>query len=97
MRSCNEASHLASKAMDVKLPWRERLELSLHLAMCDSCRGYVRDLKRLRRKVRQVGKSGKIFLSESVWLSERSRKRIEYTLRKAWAADESHDSDKQTR
>lgn len=80
MLTCKEASHLASKAMDAKLTWRERLGLSLHIAMCDLCRRYVRDMKKLRAMMIKIGKSGEAMLPPSVKLSEQSRERIRQRL-----------------
>ena len=88
MLTCKEASHLASKAMDNKLTWRERLGLGLHIAMCSLCRRYVRDMKKLRTMLRKLGKSGGVLLPESVKLSEQSRQRIKHALNKALGSSE---------
>lgn len=82
MLTCKEASLLASKAMDVKLTWRERLSLTVHIAMCDLCRRHARDMKKLRKIMRKAGASGAL-LSESIKLSERSRQRIKKAMDKA--------------
>ena len=36
-RSCKQASQLLSQQMEHPLPWRERLRLNVHLAMCKNC------------------------------------------------------------
>jgi len=83
MLTCKQASHLASKAMDGKLTWREWLGLRLHIALCRLCRRYVSDIKRLRTVMRLAGKSDQTLLPESVKLSRQSRERIQKVLHKA--------------
>lgn len=83
MLTCKEASYLASKAMDEKLTWRERLGLGLHIAMCSICRRYVRNVKKLRAMMRQAAASGQLLLPENVRLSEMSRERIKQLINKA--------------
>lgn len=88
MLTCKEVSLLASKAMDVKLTWRERLGLAMHIAICDLCRRYIRDMKKLRVIMRKAGKSGGALLPESVKLSEQSRLRIKQVMGKALNSSE---------
>lgn len=88
MLSCKEASHLASKDMDVKLSWRERMGLMLHLSMCRLCRRYLSDLKQMRLLMTRLGKQEDALLPESVKLSEQSRERIKQAL----AREDSHSS-----
>jgi len=49
--TCREASRLLSQAMDGKLPLWQRARLRLHLALCDACSNFSRQLKLLRRAV----------------------------------------------
>jgi len=49
--TCREASRLLSQAMDRKLPLWQRARLRLHLALCDACSNFSRQLKLLRRAV----------------------------------------------
>ena len=49
MITCKEASRLLSQAMDQKLPPWERARLRLHLAICDACTNFSRQLGLLRR------------------------------------------------
>lgn len=83
MLTCKEASHLASKAMDAKLTWRERLGLWLHVSMCGLCRRYVSDMKKLRLMMIKVRKSGRELLPKSVKLSAQSRDRIKKAINRA--------------
>jgi anti-sigma factor ChrR (cupin superfamily) len=41
MLKCREVAERASAYADRALPWRERLAVRLHLAMCGPCRRYV--------------------------------------------------------
>lgn len=45
MISCREASRLISQARDVRLAWRERLALRLHLLACEMCNRYGRQIE----------------------------------------------------
>ncbi|WP_404360755.1 zf-HC2 domain-containing protein [Methylotuvimicrobium sp. KM1] len=81
MLTCKEASVLATKAMDGKLTFRERVGLRLHIAMCGLCRRYVRDTKRLREAIRNAGPFVSAMMPESVKLSERSCERITQMLK----------------
>ena len=49
--SCKEASRLLSQAMDQDLPLWDRARLRLHLAACDACRNFSRQLEVLRRAI----------------------------------------------
>jgi len=82
MLTCKEASFLASKQLDDKLTWRERIGLWLHIAMCSSCRRYVRDIQKLQIVIRKAGQTGQVLLSDSVKLSAQARKRIRQALSK---------------
>jgi len=46
---CREAAQLLSQAMDAKLPLWQRAALRLHLAICDACSNFGRQLAQLRR------------------------------------------------
>lgn len=54
MMTCRDAAALASRAMDNPLPWRQRLSLRMHLAMCRYCARYQRQLVFLRLAARAV-------------------------------------------
>lgn len=80
MITCKEASLLASKSMDVKLTWKERLGLRLHVSMCKLCNRYLQDLKKLRALIRKMRKSGRELLPDTIKLSALSRERIRQAL-----------------
>ncbi len=48
MISCKQASHMLSQREDAPLPGWKRLLLRLHLAACDGCRRFSRQLDVLR-------------------------------------------------
>jgi hypothetical protein len=83
MLTCKEASYLASKKLDKKLTWRESLNFRLHILMCDLCRRYAMEIKKIHKVMQKSGKSGLSMLPESIKLSKQSRERIKQVLDKA--------------
>jgi hypothetical protein len=83
MLTCKEASFLASKEMDGTLSWREKMALRLHVGMCNMCRRYLRDLKRLRVMMRRAGIAGQTLLPTTATLPEKARERIKQALNNA--------------
>lgn len=71
---CKHASQLISQAQEVRLSWRRRLGLRLHLMLCDACTQFSRQLEMLREAVRQAGR--RIEQDERLRLSDDARKRI---------------------
>jgi hypothetical protein len=55
--SCKEASRLLSQSMDRELTVGEHARLRLHLALCDACRNFNRQLKQLREAVTRLFES----------------------------------------
>lgn len=51
---CKEASRLISQAADRPLPLWQRLRLRLHLAVCDACANFNRQVRFLRRAVQRL-------------------------------------------
>ncbi len=49
MLNCRQVSRLVSQAMDVKLPWHQRLGVRLHLLYCAWCRRYAAQVQFLRK------------------------------------------------
>jgi hypothetical protein len=55
MISCKEATRLVSQGLDRKLgPWAW-LRLRLHLAICDACAAFTRQMDFVRRAVQRFG------------------------------------------
>ena len=49
MLSCRDlANRVASDYVDGQLGWRARFGVRLHLAMCEHCRRFIRQLKQVR-------------------------------------------------
>jgi anti-sigma factor RsiW len=49
MLKCRDVPAEVSLAIDDELSWRRRLNLRVHVLMCQHCRRYLRQLKRLSR------------------------------------------------
>lgn len=52
---CTEAHRLAAERLDRSLPLADRLRLRLHLAGCDACTAFARQMTLLRRAVSRLG------------------------------------------
>jgi len=52
--SCKEVSPLVSQGLDRELGLGERLRLRAHLAICNGCRNFKRQMEFLRRAVRKL-------------------------------------------
>lgn len=48
MLNCREAARLLSESQDRRLPWRQRMNLKLHTALCSGCRNLGRQMGSLR-------------------------------------------------
>jgi predicted anti-sigma-YlaC factor YlaD len=54
MMDCRHAAQLISRGMDEHLPWWQRVALRLHLAVCDACTNFSRQVRLLRRAVQRL-------------------------------------------
>jgi hypothetical protein len=52
MPTCREATELASRAMDERLPLAGRMGMRLHLAICRNCARFNQQLQDMRRLFR---------------------------------------------
>jgi hypothetical protein len=59
MLSCKEAARLVSQGLDRRLGLGERLALRLHLAICDGCTNFRKQVVFLRRAVARLGDHSK--------------------------------------
>ena len=50
--TCKETSLLASRAMDERLPFADRLAMRMHLAICKNCARFNQQLQDMRRLFR---------------------------------------------
>ncbi len=53
MLTCRETARLVSKGLDTRLTLRERWQVRLHLRLCEACRSYRAQLRRLRAILRR--------------------------------------------
>jgi hypothetical protein len=54
MIDCREASRLISQNADRPLPLARRIQLRLHLFICDACSNFSRQVRQLRKGVRAI-------------------------------------------
>jgi hypothetical protein len=52
---CREAARLASHRMDRPLSFGERVSLRVHLAICDGCTNFEKQVKFLRTAIARLG------------------------------------------
>jgi len=45
MQSCQKAAGLIDKKMEIKLAWKENVQLHLHTPMCNACSAYEKQSK----------------------------------------------------
>jgi hypothetical protein len=55
---CRDAAKLASLRMDRDLSFGERISLRAHLAICDGCINFAKQVAFLRRAVERLGSKG---------------------------------------
>lgn len=72
MPTCKETSVLASRAMDERLPFADRMAMQFHLAICDNCARFTRQLHEMRRLFRTETENG----DDAAGLTAEARKRI---------------------
>ena len=48
MKNCKQTSLLVTQSMDRRLTWSERLGMRIHLAMCDNCARFVKQMRLIR-------------------------------------------------
>lgn len=55
MLKCKEASRLVSQGLDRQLGIGERLRLRVHLAICDGCSNFSKQMAFLRKAMKRLG------------------------------------------
>ena len=78
MATCREATELASRAMDERLPLSNRMALRLHLAICRSCARFSEQLQEMRRLFREETAAS----DDAAGLAPEARQRIASELQK---------------
>jgi len=53
MRSCKEVTALVIAREDRELPWMERVALRVHMAMCQACPRFERQVLTMRNAMKQ--------------------------------------------
>ena len=53
--TCKEATRLVSQGMDRRLGVGERVRLRVHLAICDACTQFTRQMAFLRKAMAKLG------------------------------------------
>ncbi len=55
MLSCKEVTRIVSRGLDRRLGFGERVRLRVHLAICDGCTNFTKQMAFLRKAVAQLG------------------------------------------
>lgn len=79
MRSCEKASTLASLAHDRRLTVTEKIQLTIHRAMCGPCRTYRDQIQTLRASAGRI----KDPEAQTISLDAARKERIRQRLREA--------------
>jgi hypothetical protein len=83
MLRCREITKLVSDSMDGQLPWRQRMQVWMHLAMCRLCSGFAKQLRFLRLAARRSAeRPAEEDSAAEVKLSEEARQRISSALQR---------------
>jgi len=72
MLTCRETARLVSKDLDTRLTLRERWQVRLHLRLCEACRSYRAQLRRLRAMLRRGLGAWEVPTTDSLTLEERN-------------------------
>lgn len=74
MLNCKQASQLISQSLDRPLSFSERLQLKVHLLMCDACRRFKQQLNLLKGHIKALMQ--KVETDESLQLSQTAKSAI---------------------
>ena len=55
MLSCQQVTRLVSQGLDRELGFAERVRLRVHLAICDGCTNFTKQMAFLRKAVARLG------------------------------------------
>ena len=78
MMMCREASWLISVSNQRQLHWREQIALRMHLAMCDACRNFKKQMTLLTNAAQRFVLQEETF--SQFQLADDARQRIRTTL-----------------
>lgn len=82
MPTCRETTKLASRAMDERLPFADRMAMRLHLAICENCTRFNRQLQEMRRLFRSETAAD----DDAPGLAPEARQRIASELQKKFGS-----------
>lgn len=74
MLTCKQVSQLVSQSLDRPLSWSERLQLRLHLFMCNACRHFKQELNQLLIAIEQL--KDETALDQTIQLSTDAKTKI---------------------
>lgn len=77
MPTCKETTELASRAMDERLQFADRMAMKFHLVMCKNCARFNAQLLEMRRLFRTETRA-----EDAPGLTDEARQRIESQLHK---------------
>jgi Putative zinc-finger len=78
MLVCREAARLISESYQRPLRWREQVSLRMHLAICDACRNFQKQMKLLTEAARRFALQGEGF--KQLQLADDARQQIRTLL-----------------
>ncbi len=80
--TCRDTTPLISEMMDHTLPLAKRLRVTFHLAICEVCGFYKKQLETVRALARQLGREEDPTQKEAV-LSEEAKNKIKDSLKQS--------------
>ena len=84
MLRCRDISKLVSESMERQLPFRQRMQVRVHLMLCRLCAGFARQIRLLRRAAKQDSERVAADVSTpGVALSQEAREQIKAALRES--------------
>ena len=80
--TCEDTSPLISELMDHNLPLGKRMRLKFHLAMCEVCCFYQKQLEVIRALARKLGRE-EVPTQQQVVLSEQAKTKIKDSIKQS--------------
>ena len=74
IKNCKETSMLVTQSLDRRLSWREGFGMRIHLAICENCSRFARQMRQIREWLAAGDETA------GPGLSEEGRKRIARNL-----------------
>lgn len=85
MLRCKDIAKLLSDSLEKELPWRQRVEIRLHLMICYVCRRYWKQLRFLHKCITNYYDKK---LGEDCVLSQESKKKMQEKMAEAMRCNE---------